>query len=140
MNNKDQHSRRRCLISPAFARQNILDTEDHVTHKIRRVMDQFTRQAKIDDPNGINLLIQWRLFTGDVIARTVFGADLQMVESDQLHPFIKAVDAALMLSIIGATFGPLFLAVKWVCSNLLPKSSAIRQVFDSQHRAFNEVR
>ncbi|KAK4050013.1 hypothetical protein OIO90_005203 [Microbotryomycetes sp. JL221] len=136
MSNKQDHSTRRRLIAPAFSKQNLDNQIDYIIHKVEHIVKKL--EKSINDNNEsvvVDWLIQWRLFTADVVVRAVFGQDLKMTEDDQVHPFIKDVDSSLMLSIMKNAFGLGYKLVDQL-SRLLPRNWSLHKIMTSQDRAY----
>lgn len=62
-----KHSRRRRILSHAFARTSILALEDYVTKKCHTLMTQFKKRYESGQTTD---LLQWfRYFTADVVSK-----------------------------------------------------------------------
>lgn len=136
MSNKDDHARRRRLLSPAFAKNVVERHEDFIAHKIQNLVDKLkAKQGEI-----IDVLAMWRLFTADIVVLASLGTDLKMTESAEIHPFVSDVDSALSMSIFRSLTGStLYNVGQWMATRLLKRSNETRRAFEARDRAINEV-
>ncbi|KAK4048412.1 hypothetical protein OIV83_004758 [Microbotryomycetes sp. JL201] len=134
MAKKEDHARRRRILSPAFARATVEQHEQFITEKVQNLV------AKLRAKKGetVDVLAMWRLFTADVVVMASLGTDLKMTESASVHPFVMDVDSAMTMSILrSAIGGTVYDAAQLIAKRVLSGGNKIRRAFEARERALH---
>ncbi|KAM0786135.1 hypothetical protein ACM66B_006944 [Microbotryomycetes sp. NB124-2] len=134
MAKKEDHARRRRILSPAFARATVERHEDFIRQKIQNLVTKL--RAKKGET--IDVLAMWRLFTADVVVFVSLGTDLKMTEAASVHPFVQDVDSAMSMSIFRSVVGRFaYDTAQAVAKRVLGSNNGIRRAFEARERAIN---
>lgn len=77
LSDKTQHSKRRRLLSHAFARSSILALEEFVTKESHTLVKQFSKLSL--ENKSIDLLQWYRFFTADVIIQGTSSLHFRLI-------------------------------------------------------------
>jgi len=78
---RDEHARKRKMLSAAFAQKNILVMEDTIATAIRKLLARFDRLTEESKP--VDVRWWFNLFTLDVIGSVGFGKDFGLLDSGE---------------------------------------------------------
>ncbi|MBK9644411.1 MAG: cytochrome P450 [Deltaproteobacteria bacterium] len=85
LNEGEPHKRQRRMMAPAFHRQRVMGYAEVMLEEAARARD-----AWAESPDGLDLADALNRLTLRIAARTLFGADLSLAESDEVAAAVAA--------------------------------------------------
>ncbi|KAJ5675967.1 hypothetical protein N7462_008864 [Penicillium macrosclerotiorum] len=123
------HRRKRRLMNPGFSSTALARQEPRI---IMPLVDKLVRRVTEKEGQPFNISDYFDCATSDIIGKLSFGADFQMLDRVDDHPFLHVLPNALRMSVIAQCIPEVYRFLSWVFqvgpSFLIPK--AFRGVAD----------
>lgn len=105
------HSSKRRIMNPGFSNIALARQEPHI---ITPLVDKLVARVAEREGLSINISDYFDCATTDIIGKLSFGADFQMLDRIDDHPFLHVLPNALRMSVIAQCVPEIYRLISWV--------------------------